>query len=146
MVVFHSLLFLFSSSFLTEPPEPPRTEPFLETFVFLFFPATYIDPKMRKSTDFKFWLDKPATQEKLKGKQVLLYCTGGVRCERASALVNHKIGGDIQGVYQLYGGVEKYMQEFPGTFLFFFMSLMISEIIVILLFIRFPRDSHVIPT
>ena len=46
--------------------------------------------------------------------------TGGVRCERASALVNHKIGSDIQGVYQLYGGVEKYMQEFPGTDNFFF--------------------------
>ena len=75
--------------------------------------AEYIDPGMRKSTDFKFWLDKPETQEKLKGKQVLLYCTGGVRCERASALVNHKIGNDIKGVYQLYGGVEKYMQEFP---------------------------------
>ena len=75
--------------------------------------ATYIDPKMRKSTDFKFWLDKPETQEQLKGKQVLLYCTGGVRCERASALVNSKIGSDIKGVYQLHGGVEKYMQEFP---------------------------------
>jgi predicted sulfurtransferase len=77
--------------------------------------AEYIDPKMRKSTDFKNWLDKPETQEKLKGKQVLLYCTGGVRCERASALVNHKIGEEIKGVYQLHGGVEKYMQEFKET-------------------------------
>ena len=75
--------------------------------------AEYIDPKMRKSTDFKGWLDKPETQEKLKGKQVLLYCTGGVRCERASALINHQIGKEIKGVYQLHGGVEKYMQEFP---------------------------------
>ena len=75
--------------------------------------AVYIDPKMRKSTDFKGWLDKPETQETLKGKQVLLYCTGGVRCERASALINHQIGKDIKGVYQLHGGVERYMQEFP---------------------------------
>ena len=94
---------------------------------------------MRKSTDFKFWLDKPATQEKLKGKQVLLYCTGGVRCERASALVNHKIGGDIQGVYQLYGGVEKYMQEFPGTDIFpRSLSSFCSYVS--------QRDSHVITT
>jgi predicted sulfurtransferase len=75
--------------------------------------ATYIDPKMRKSTDFTAWLDKPDTQEKLKGKQVLLYCTGGVRCERASALLNHKIGNDVKGIYQLHGGIEKYLQEFP---------------------------------
>jgi predicted sulfurtransferase len=75
--------------------------------------ATYIDPKMRKSTDFKTWVEKPETQEKLKGKQVLLYCTGGVRCERASALINSKIGEQLTGVYQLKGGVEKYMQTFP---------------------------------
>jgi predicted sulfurtransferase len=39
--------------------------------------AEYIDPKMRKSTDFKAWLGKEETKEKLKGKQVMMYCTGG---------------------------------------------------------------------
>jgi len=39
--------------------------------------AEYIDPFMRKSTDFTTWLDKDETQEKLKGKEVLMYCTGG---------------------------------------------------------------------
>ena len=38
--------------------------------------AEYVDPKMRKSTDFTTWLEKPETQAKLEGKQVLLYCTG----------------------------------------------------------------------
>ena len=41
--------------------------------------ATYIDPKMRKSTDFKQWLEKPETREQLTGKTVMMYCTGGVR-------------------------------------------------------------------
>ena len=41
--------------------------------------AEYIDPKMRKSTDFKAWLGKEETKEKLKGKQVMMYCTGGER-------------------------------------------------------------------
>lgn len=37
--------------------------------------ATYIDPMMRKSTEFPVWLDKPETKELLRGKQVLMYCT-----------------------------------------------------------------------
>jgi len=41
--------------------------------------ATYIDPQMRKSTEFPSWLDKPSTKELLRGKQVLMYCTGGKR-------------------------------------------------------------------
>ena len=38
--------------------------------------AEYIDPKMRKSTDFSKWLHKEETKEKLKDKNVLLFCTG----------------------------------------------------------------------
>ena len=38
--------------------------------------AKYIDPNMRKSTEFPVWLDKPETKAMLKGKQVLMYCTG----------------------------------------------------------------------
>ena len=41
--------------------------------------AKMIDPMMRKSTEFPIWLDKPETKEMLRGKQVLMYCTGGVR-------------------------------------------------------------------
>ena len=39
--------------------------------------AQMIDPKMRKSTEFPIWLEN--NKEKLRGKQVLMYCTGGVR-------------------------------------------------------------------
>lgn len=70
----------------------------------------WLDPKMRKSTEFPVWLDHPETKEKLKGKQVLMYCTGGIRCERASALLKYRMETDpavkelgIQGVYQLQG-------------------------------------------
>ena len=73
--------------------------------------ATYINPQMRKSTDFKGWLSKDETREKVKGKKVLMYCTGGVRCERASALLNREMGGEVEGGYQLKGGVEAYLKE-----------------------------------
>jgi len=80
----------------------------------------YIDPKMRKSTEFPAWLDKDETKELMKGKQVLMYCTGGIRCERASALLKYKMETDpsvkdlnIKGVFQLQGGIDKYFKEFP---------------------------------
>ena len=75
--------------------------------------ATYIDPKMRKSTDFVPWLAKEETKAALEGKNVLMYCTGGVRCERASVLLKQQVGDSVAGVFQLQGGIEKYLKEFP---------------------------------
>lgn len=51
--------------------------------------AEYIDPKMRVSTEFPSWVD--ANKEKLKGKQIMMFCTGGIRCERASALLRERV-------------------------------------------------------
>lgn len=74
--------------------------------------AEYIDPKMRKSTDFKSWLATPETQKKLSNKTVLMYCTGGIRCERASAYLKSQMGDQVEGVYQLKGGIERYLKTF----------------------------------
>ncbi|OEU13969.1 hypothetical protein FRACYDRAFT_189106 [Fragilariopsis cylindrus CCMP1102] len=74
--------------------------------------AEYIDPKMRKSTDFKSWLNTKETREKLKNKTVMMYCTGGIRCERASAYLKSQMGNEVEGVYQLQGGVERYLKTF----------------------------------
>ncbi len=71
--------------------------------------ADYIDPKMRLSTEFPDWVDK--NLDKLKDKQVLMYCTGGIRCERASAYLRSK--GHDKGVFQLQGGIHKYLEQFP---------------------------------
>jgi predicted sulfurtransferase len=35
-------------------------------------PPKWLDPKMRKSTEFPQWLDRPETKEEMKGKQVLM--------------------------------------------------------------------------
>lgn len=74
--------------------------------------AECINPCMRKSTDFPAWISSEETKKKLAGKEVLMYCTGGVRCERASALLKKEVGDSVRGVYQLHGGIEKYMQTF----------------------------------
>jgi len=79
--------------------------------------AELIDPKMRNSIEFPKWLNDPKTQEKLNGKKVLMYCTGGIRCERASALLNQMttVNNDlnVKGVYHMRGGIERYVKTFP---------------------------------
>lgn len=41
-------------------------------------------------------------------KNIIMYCTGGVRCEKASAWFKHK---GFKNVYQLDGGIIKYSNE-----------------------------------
>jgi len=43
-----------------------------------------------------------------KEKKVLLYCTGGIRCEKASAYLNHH---GFEDVNQMHGGVIQYIQD-----------------------------------
>lgn len=49
--------------------------------------------------------------EHLKDKTVLTVCTGGVRCEKASGYLKKK---GFKDVYQLHGGMHKYMEQYPG--------------------------------
>ena len=40
-------------------------------------------------------------------KKLVMYCTGGIRCEKASAYYKHK---GFKNVYQLEGGIINYAQ------------------------------------
>ncbi len=56
--------------------------------------------------------DLPAYLEELepyKERKVLMYCTGGIRCEKASALFRAR---GFKEVYQLHGGIAAYQEEF----------------------------------
>ncbi len=67
-----------------------------------------INPEMENFRDL------PKVLEKLQGikdKKVLTVCTGGVRCEKASGYLMKK---GFKDVYQLHGGMHKYMEQFPG--------------------------------
>ena len=46
-----------------------------------------------------------------KDKKVLTYCTGGIKCEKASALL---LKEGFKDVYQLHGGIIKYGKEAQG--------------------------------
>ncbi|KAG9138181.1 hypothetical protein Leryth_001409 [Lithospermum erythrorhizon] len=41
-----------------------------------------------------------------------MYCTGGIRCEMASAYIKSK-GAGFENVFQLYGGIQRYLEQFP---------------------------------
>jgi len=47
--------------------------------------------------------------EDLKKKKVVMYCTGGIRCEKASHLFLDQLG--FQEVYQLHGGILNYFKQ-----------------------------------
>jgi UPF0176 protein len=49
--------------------------------------------------------------EHLKDKKVITYCTGGIKCEKASAYL---LSQGFQNVYQLHGGIIKYGIESGG--------------------------------
>ena len=43
-----------------------------------------------------------------------MYCTGGIRCERASAYLNLK--GVAKQVYQIEGGIQRYIEQYPDGY------------------------------
>ena len=49
--------------------------------------------------------------EHLKDKKVLMFCTGGIRCETASVMLKQR---GVEDVNQLQGGIHRYIEEF-GT-------------------------------
>lgn len=64
--------------------------------------------------DIDNFRDFPAQIEALaqyKDKKVMTYCTGGIKCEKASALLLHHGFSDV---YQLHGGIIKYGKEAGG--------------------------------
>ncbi len=49
----------------------------------------------------------------LKHKKIITYCTGGVRCEKASAFLREN---GFKEVYQLEGGILNYSKEVPNSY------------------------------
>ena len=68
-----------------------------------------IEPKMRSFTEYDRWAQSAAPA--LKGKKVLMFCTGGIRCEKASAMLKQR---GVEDVSQLSGGIHRYLEQFPS--------------------------------
>lgn len=61
--------------------------------------------------NFREFPEKVKELEQYKGKKILTYCTGGIKCEKASALL---LKEGFEDVYQLHGGIIKYGKEAGG--------------------------------
>ncbi len=61
--------------------------------------------------NFRDFPDKVSELESYKDKKVITYCTGGIKCEKASAYLLEK---GFKNVYQLHGGIIKYGIEEGG--------------------------------
>jgi len=70
-----------------------------------------ITPPMKNFREWKNVVDEDLKE--FKEKTIITYCTGGIRCEKASAYMVEK---GFKDVYQLDGGIVNYIQKFPDTY------------------------------
>ncbi len=69
-----------------------------------------ISPDTTSFREFPQWA---RTSEILQDKpKVAMFCTGGIRCEKAAALLRQE---GFDEVYQLKGGILKYLESVPGA-------------------------------
>lgn len=64
-------------------------------------------------THFREWPKVVDSLNEYKDKTIVTYCTGGIRCEKASAYMREK---GFKDVYQIDGGILNYIQKFPDTY------------------------------
>ncbi len=69
-----------------------------------------INPETTSFSEFSEYVDLNLDPEK--NKKIAMFCTGGIRCEKASAYMLSK-GFDT--VYHLKGGILKYLEQVPET-------------------------------
>jgi len=67
-----------------------------------------LDPKTQNFSDFPDFVEKHL--DPAKHKKVAMYCTGGIRCEKASSYMLSK---GFEEVYHLKGGILKYLEDMP---------------------------------
>ncbi|MBO6718623.1 MAG: rhodanese-related sulfurtransferase [Rhizobiaceae bacterium] len=68
-----------------------------------------LDPNTETFRAFPQWAEEHLNV--LKGKRVAMYCTGGIRCEKASAYLKRLGVGEV---FHLKGGILKYLEEVPA--------------------------------
>ena len=67
-----------------------------------------IDPKTSTFREFPKFVEQ--NLDKTKNKKVAMFCTGGIRCEKASSFMKQQ---GFEEVYHLQGGILKYLETVP---------------------------------
>jgi UPF0176 protein len=73
-----------------------------------------INPETASFRQFPTWFDTEAERLRAEGKspKLAMFCTGGIRCEKATAYVRSK---GFDEVYHLKGGILKYLEDVPAS-------------------------------
>ena len=71
-----------------------------------------LNPHTETFGDFPNWVDETLMPivEDLQPRQIAMFCTGGIRCEKATSFLIDK---GLQGVSQLHGGILRYLEAIP---------------------------------
>jgi len=69
-----------------------------------------VDPKTSSFREFPAWVEQ--NRDELEGRKVAMFCTGGIRCEKATAYVK-SLG--FKDVFHLKGGILKYLENVPAA-------------------------------
>lgn len=67
-----------------------------------------LDPQTKTFREFPDWVRQ--NEDKLQKPKIAMYCTGGIRCEKATAFMKEN---GFDEVYHLKGGILKYLEEVP---------------------------------
>ena len=68
------------------------------------------NPKTSKFSELPRWLDEHRAE--FAGKKIAMFCTGGIRCEKATSYLK---SSGIEDVFHLEGGILKYLEDIPES-------------------------------
>lgn len=68
-----------------------------------------MNPETESFSQFPDWVSRNLDPEK--NPRVAMYCTGGIRCEKATSLLKER---GFREVYHLKGGILKYLENIPA--------------------------------
>ena len=67
-----------------------------------------INPKTKSFSEFKKYINTLSLKDK--GKKIAMFCTGGIRCEKASS---YMLNQGFKNLYQLDGCILNYLAQVP---------------------------------
>ena len=67
-----------------------------------------LDPETSSFREFPSWVKKFKNSKDNTNKKIAMFCTGGIRCEKASSLMKEE---GFEDVYHLQGGILKYLEK-----------------------------------
>lgn len=65
-----------------------------------------VNPQLKEFRNFPLWVKENFSQ--YKNKKIVTFCTGGIRCEKATAFMQQE---GFENVYQVKGGILKYFED-----------------------------------